>query len=145
MDEIEPTNISYKLTRDVGGVWEKLQKMWLRKWFRMASYVIGAGLVFWLLIWVFVIRNLPNAEALAEYQSPLPTVVRDIDGKPFYSYARERRVQLEYADFPKLLVRAYLSAEDKTFFSHGGIDYIGIASAVFDAVSGARRHRKRAL
>ena len=141
MDEIEPTNISYKLTRDVGGVWEKLQKMWLRKWFRMASYVIGAGLVFWLLIWVFVIRNLPNAEALAEYQSPLPTVVRDIDGKPFYSYARERRVQLEYADFPKLLVRAYLSAEDKTFFSHGGIDYIGIASAVFDNMFRSGRSR----
>jgi penicillin-binding protein 1A len=73
-----------------------------------------------------LLRSLPDAEALVEYQSPLPTVVRDVDGEPFHSYARERRVQLEYADFPPMLIRAYLSAEDKNFFSHGGIDYIGM-------------------
>jgi penicillin-binding protein 1A len=78
---------------------------------------------------------------LIEYESPLPTVVRDVNGEPFQSYARERRVQLEYADFPRLLIRAYLAAEDKTFFSHGGIDYPGIASAVFDNIFTSGRSR----
>ncbi len=141
MDETEPTNISYKLTRDVGGAWARLQKMWLRKWFRLASYAVAALLIFWLIIWVSIVRNLPDAEALVEYQSPLPTVVRDINGQPFHSYARERRVQLEYADFPKLLVRSYLAAEDKTFFSHGGIDYPGIISAIFDNIFRSGRSR----
>jgi penicillin-binding protein 1A len=141
MDETEPTNINYKLTRNVGGVRERLQKMWTKRWFRFASYAVGALLVLWFLIWVFIARNLPNAEALAEYESPLPTVVRDINGEPFHSYARERRVQLEYADFPRLLIRSYLAAEDKTFFSHGGIDYLGIASAVFDNLFKSGRSR----
>jgi penicillin-binding protein 1A len=141
MDATEPTDISYKLTRNVGGMRERVQKMWARRWFRFASYAVGALLVLWFLIWVFVARNLPNAEALAEYESPLPTVVRDINGEPFHSYARERRVQLEYADFPKLLIRSYLAAEDKTFFSHGGIDYLGIASAVFDNMFKSGRSR----
>jgi penicillin-binding protein 1A len=139
MEETEPTNINYKLTRDVGGVSEKLGKMWQRRWFRLLSYLAGLALLFMALLWVFVVRNLPDAEALTEYQSPLPTVVRDIDGKPFHSYARERRVQLEYADFPQLLIRSYLAAEDKTFFEHGGIDYPGIISALFNNMTRSGR------
>lgn len=139
MEEIESTNINYKLTREVGGIAEKLHKMWQRRWFRWLSYLAGTGLIFVLLLWVIVVRNLPDAEALAEYQSPLPTVVRDIDGKPFHSYARERRVQLEFADFPQLLVRSYMAAEDKTFFEHGGIDYPGIISALFNNMTRSGR------
>jgi penicillin-binding protein 1A len=141
MDEAEPTNISYKLTRSAGGLWEKWQLYWQGKWFRRATYALGALLFLWLLLYIFLLRNLPDAEALVEYQSPLPTVVRDINGEPFHSYARERRVQLEYADFKPLLIRAYLSAEDKTFFSHGGIDYIGIVGAVFDNLFSSGRSR----
>jgi penicillin-binding protein 1A len=141
MEESEPNNISYKLTRSAGGLWEKLQLYWQRKWFRRAAYALGLVLLGWLLLWVMVLRNLPDAEALIEYQSPLPTIVRDINGQPFHSYARERRVQLDYADFKPLLIRSYLSAEDKTFFSHGGIDYIGILSAVFDNVFSSGRSR----
>jgi penicillin-binding protein 1A len=141
MDETAPTNVSYKLTRSAGGLWERLQVYWQRRWFRWASYLLGAALLFWLLLWAFVIRNLPDAEGLLEYQSPLPTVVRDINGEPFHSYARERRVLLEYADFPKTLVRAYLSAEDKNFFEHGGIDYVGVVSAVFDNITSTGRSR----
>jgi penicillin-binding protein 1A len=141
MEDAEPTNVSYKLTRSAGGLWEKWQLYWQRKWFRRAVYGLGVLLLGWLLLYTFFLRNLPDANALIEYQSPLPTVVRDINGEPFHSYARERRVQLEYADFKPLLIRAYLSAEDKTFFSHGGIDYIGIASAVFDNLFSSGRSR----
>ncbi len=141
MDETEQTNISYRLTREAGGVWEKLKIKWQLRWFRWLTYAVGGALLLWLLLWIFIGRNLPNADALTEYQSPLPTVVRDIDGEPFHSYARERRVQLEYADFPKLLVRAYMAAEDKTFFEHGGIDYPGIASAIFANVFSSGRSR----
>lgn len=141
MEEPEPTNISYKLTRSVGGLSERWQSYWQRKWFRRAVYVLGALLFMWALLWVLLLRNLPDAEALIEYQSPLPTVVRDINGEPFHSYARERRVQLEYADFKPLLIRAYLSAEDKTFFSHGGIDYIGVIGAIWDNLFSSGRSR----
>ena len=137
----EPTAISYRLKREAEGFIGKWQGWWQSKRFRRATYAVSAFVLFLLLFWVLFARNLPDAEALIEYESPLPTVVRDVNGEPFHSYARERRVQLEYADFPKLLVRAYLAAEDKTFFSHGGIDYPGIVSAIFDNIFSSKRSR----
>ena len=141
MDDEAPTNTSYKLTRSAGGLWEQLQVYWQKRWFRIASYALAAMLAFYLLLWALVLRTMPDADALVEYQSPLPTVVRDIDGEPFHSYARERRVQLEYADFPPMLIRAYLSAEDKNIFQHGGIDYIGILDAIYDNLTSTGRSR----
>jgi penicillin-binding protein 1A len=137
----EPTNVSYRLKRDVDGLVGRWQGWWQMKRFRWATYAVGALLLLLIAFWALFARNLPDADALIEYESPLPTVVRDIDGQPFHSYARERRVQLEYADFPRLLIRAYLAAEDKTFFSHGGIDYPGIASAIFDNITSDQRAR----
>lgn len=133
--------LTYKLRRDVDGFFGRWQGWWQGKWFRRGVYALGALLFLWLLIWAVFARNLPDAAALAEYESPLPTVVRDINGQPFHSYARERRVQLEYADFPQLLVRSFLAAEDKTFFSHGGIDYPGVVSAIIDNTFSTKRSR----
>jgi penicillin-binding protein 1A len=79
---------------------------------------------------VIFARDLPSVDKLRTYQPPLPTMVRATDGTPIHSYARERRVQLSYPEFPQQLVHAYISAEDRTFFSHGGVDYPGIVSAV---------------
>mgnify|MGYP002783788383 CR=1 FL=1 len=141
MDESAPTNVRYKLSRSAGGLWEQLQANWQKKWFRLGAYAVGGLVLGYILLWAVLLRNLPDADALVEYESPLPTVVRDINGEPFHSYARERRVQLEYADFPPMLIRAYLSAEDKNFFSHGGIDYIGIVVAVFDNLTSSGRSR----
>ncbi|RRQ52485.1 penicillin-binding protein 1A [Sphingorhabdus wooponensis] len=137
----KPTTISYRLKRDAEDFVTRWQGWWQNKRFRLATYAAGALFVLLLIFWVLFARNLPDAEALIEYESPLPTVVRDINGEPFHSYARERRVQLEYADFPKTLIHAYLAAEDKTFFSHGGIDYPGIVSAIFDNIFSDKRSR----
>lgn len=137
----QPNNFSYRLRRDADGFILRWRGWWQNRQFRIGTYVAGGLFVFLLLFWILFARNLPDAEALIEYESPLPTVVRDINGQPFHSYARERRVQLEYADFPSLLVRSYLAAEDKTFFSHGGIDYPGIVSAIFDNMFSSKRSR----
>ena len=141
MDDNAPTSMSYKLTRSAGGLWERLQVYWQTKWFRLGAYALGAAVLGYMLLWAVLLRNMPDADALTEYESPLPTVVRDINGEPFHSYARERRVQLDYADFPPMLVRAYLSAEDKNFFQHGGIDYVGILVAIYDNLTSTGRSR----
>lgn len=80
-------------------------------------------------------QDLPDAAQLAEYEPPLPSHVRDINGEPFATYARERRVYVDYEDIPRPLVAAFVSAEDKTFFSHGGVDITGFTNAVFDYLS----------
>ena len=112
---------------------ESFADMWrAHRWFRIGGYLLGGLLAANLLLWVTVSRNLPSADRLIDYQPPLPTMVRGADGSVVYSYARERRVQLRFVDFPQPLINAFLSAEDKNFWSHGGVDYIGLAQAVVD-------------
>lgn len=128
-----------RLRRDSNAVIAWFREMWTRPWFRILGYLAGAGLLALLLIWAVFARNLPSVDQLRDYQPPLPTMVRDADGKPVHSYARERRVQLEYAEYPQLLVRAYLAAEDRTFFEHGGIDYPGIVTAIITNLTNSGR------
>lgn len=97
--------------------------------------MLGALLAGWIVLWVVVSSALPSADKLLTYQPPLPTMVRGNDGEIVSSYARERRVQLRFVDFPEPLINAFLSAEDKTFWTHGGIDYLGFAGAVVDYVT----------
>ncbi|MCL4671730.1 MAG: transglycosylase domain-containing protein [Sphingomonadaceae bacterium] len=129
-------HIRYRIRRDASGALAWFRANWeTRRWFRWVAGLGGTGLVLAVLLWVVLAWDLPDAENLADYETPLPTVVRGIDGEIVHSYARERRVQLQYSDFPQQLVEAFLSAEDKTFFSHGGIDFFGTANAVFDYAS----------
>ena len=100
----------------------------------MRAAAVLAGL-FGIAVVVFALvfmRDLPSVDALRAYEPPLPTNVRGADGSPIQSYARERRVELSYAEYPPLLVKAFLAAEDKTFFEHHGVDYPGLGGAVID-------------
>ena len=124
------SHFRYRLRRDSNAVIGWFRQMWTRRWFRWLGYLALAGVAALALLWAIFARNLPSVDQLRDYQPPLPTMVRDGEGKPVHSYARERRVQLEYAEYPQLLVRAFLAAEDRTFFEHGGIDYPGIATAI---------------
>ena len=125
--------LRYRVNRDLGGAVAWFRARWQHsRLFRIAALAMGLFLTLWVAVFVWLASDLPEAEALLTYETPLPTVVRGVDGEIVHSYARERRVQLQYADFPQKLIEAYLSAEDKTFFSHGGIDYLGTANAVFD-------------
>lgn len=129
-------SLSYRIRRDATGAAAWFKNNWRdRRWFRWGAIGLGSFLAIWLIAWVLLARSLPDAEMLLEYEPPLPTVVRGIEGDIVHSYARDRRVQLQYNDFPQTLIEAYLAAEDKTFFSHGGIDAGGLAGAVIDYVS----------
>lgn len=123
----------YRINRDIGGAAAWFGEKWRASLlFKLAALAVGLGVLLWVAVFVWLARDLPEAEALLVYETPLPTVVRGIDGEIVHSYARERRVQLQYADFPKTMIDAFLAAEDKNFFSHGGVDFIGTANAVVD-------------
>jgi len=132
----QPSNwayFRYRASRDLGGALAWFRAKWRSsRLFKLVAIGFGLFLALWIALFVWLASGLPEAEALLTYETPLPTVVRGTDDEIVHSYARERRVQLQYADFPKKLVEAYLSAEDKTFFSHSGVDFLGTANAVFD-------------
>ncbi|HEY0960172.1 MAG TPA: transglycosylase domain-containing protein [Novosphingobium sp.] len=132
----ENEDLRYRIRREATGLWSNVRRRWREsRWFRRLGYLGLAGVVALVLLWIAVARDLPSAEKLLDYQPPLPTMVRGGDGRIVYSYARERRVQLRFVDFPKQLTNAFLAAEDKTFWTHGGVDYTGLAGAVVDYVS----------
>ena len=133
-----------RIRRSATGLWSAgrgadlrlgLRERWRSSaWFRRAGYAAGALLVIYALAWVTILRGLPSTDMLINYQPPLPTMVRGIDGEIVSSYARDRRVQLRYVDIPQPVIHAFLAAEDKNFFSHSGVDYGGLAQAVADYV-----------
>ncbi|WP_338245148.1 penicillin-binding protein 1A [Aurantiacibacter hainanensis] len=103
--------------------------------FRIGGYLLLAALVVWLAGWAWLARDLPDADSLLDYEPNLPSVVRGIDGEIVHRYERERRVELQYRDLPEQLMNAYISAEDETFWRHGGIDAGGFFNAVVDYIS----------
>ncbi|MEA3037232.1 MAG: penicillin-binding protein [Sphingomonadales bacterium] len=108
------------------------RRAWAKRWVKVLAILAAIPILLYVLLWLLFARGLPSAETLLTYQPPLPSEVRDINGQPVQSFARERRVELSYDEFPQQLVDAFTSAEDKTFFTHGGLDYPGFIKAVFN-------------
>jgi penicillin-binding protein 1A len=89
----------------------------------------AAGFMLW-----SVSRDLPDYESLAKYEPPVMTRIHAHDGSLIAEYARERRIFVPINNIPKTVIAAFLSAEDKRFYEHGGLDMQGIARAIFKAV-----------
>lgn len=87
-------------------------------------------------------RTLPDYTQLADYEPPVVTRIHAGDGSLIEEYARQKRLFIPIGAIPKPVIEAFLSAEDKSFYSHGGLDYRGVARAVLtnlrNVVSGRR-------
>src|ERR1700730_7891168 len=90
-----------------------------------------------LVVWEFG-RDLPDYTTLKDYEPPVMTRVHASDGSLIAEYARERRLYLPGTAIPTLVKNAFISAEDKNFYSHSGIDPEGILRALFVFIQGDR-------
>src|SRR5919197_699694 len=90
-------------------------------------FLVGVGAVAGL-IWHFS-KDLPDYSQLQDYEPPVMTRVHAVDGSLLGEYAKERRLYLPIQAMPKLVTNAFLAAEDKNFYEHGGIDFTGMARA----------------
>ncbi len=79
-----------------------------------------------------VSAQLPDYTVLKDYQPPVTTRVHAADGTLLAEFARERRLFQPIETVPPLLVQAFLSAEDKDFYKHGGIAFDGVVRALRD-------------
>ncbi len=77
-------------------------------------------------------RDLPEYKFLTDYRLPLLSRVYADDGRLLSTIAAEQRVFMPIAAIPKRVRDAFISAEDKDFYSHIGIDPMGIARAMLD-------------
>jgi penicillin-binding protein 1A len=109
--------------------------------FRLFGYLFGIGAVFFLVIagaiaWYVsgLAEDLPNFDVLAKYEPPVMTRIHATDGQLVAEYAHERRLYLPIQAIPDRVKAAFLSAEDKNFYHHAGLDYYGIARALVQNV-----------
>lgn len=102
---------------------------------------IGVGVAAGLYIYSLM-QDLPDYQALQNYEPPITTRVYAGDGSLVAEFARERRLFVPYPDIPPHVIQAFISAEDKNFFEHPGVDIWGIIRAsvenVFNYLEGRR-------
>lgn len=79
-------------------------------------------------------KDLPSHESLANYTPPTISRIYSVKGRIIDEFARERRLFTPAEEIPDLVKQAFISAEDKNFYEHGGYDARGIAVAIFEAV-----------
>ena len=115
---------------------------WKRVWVRRLAWAAAVLFALFAAVWLYFASTLPSSQYLLSYQPLLPTNIRGYDGTPVQTFARERRVELSYDEYPPLVIHAFISAEDKDFFSHHGVDFTGLFGAVLDytkkSVTGGR-------
>lgn len=105
---------------------------------RFLGWLFGAGFMVFLgiagaaafVVWD-ISRDLPDYKQLASYEPPVMTRMHAADGALLTEFADERRLFVPIGSIPKKLIEAYISAEDKTFYQHSGLDYQGIFAAAF--------------
>ncbi len=104
---------------------------------RLIGYFFGIGTVLALAVAAGVViyigaiaKDLPDYEVLANYEPPVTTRLHASDGALMAEYARERRLYLPIQAIPDRVKAAFLSAEDKNFYQHPGIDLLSLFRAV---------------
>ena len=100
--------------------------------FLTLSALFGAltiGAVIW-----FYARDLPSHESLAQYTPPTISRIYSVEGRIIDEFAKERRLFTPIEDVPDMVKLAFISAEDKNFYTHKGYDATGMVAALVEAV-----------
>ena len=85
-------------------------------------------------LWTYS-NDIPDYKFLKNYKPPVSSKVYSGDGELVADFSQEKRVFVPYSSIPKNVINAFLSAEDKNFFSHPGVDAKGVLRAVINNIS----------
>jgi penicillin-binding protein 1A len=121
----------------------------MRRLLRFFGWMFAGGTIIFLvgiaavsgLMWHFS-QDLPDYSQLQDYEPAVMTRVHASDGSLLAEYARERRLYIPIQAVPKLVTNAFIAAEDKNFYDHGGLDFSGIVRAILSNVQNYGSHRR---
>ncbi len=85
-------------------------------------------------LWTYS-NDIPDYKFLKNYKPPVSSKVYSGEGELVADFSQEKRVFVPYSSIPKNIINAFLSAEDKNFFSHPGVDAKGVLRAVINNIS----------
>ena len=92
-------------------------------------------------LWYFS-AGLPNYKKLSDYSPPISSRVYSDNGKLIAEYAIEKRLFIPFDSIPETVINSFLSAEDKNFFNHPGVDAKGIIRATINNVQNILQNRR---
>ncbi|MDE0589840.1 PBP1A family penicillin-binding protein [Halocynthiibacter sp. C4] len=95
--------------------------------------IVMAGLTIGGIFWMFS-RDLPNTETLTQYRPDTISRVYSGEGLIMDEFAKERRIYAPIEEIPDVVKQAFISAEDKNFYTHKGYDVRGIAAVIVEAI-----------
>lgn len=110
-----------------------------------ASTAVIVGVIALIAVSIYVVQvteDLPDYEQLAEYEPPVMSRMHAGDGALIAEYAFERRVFVPIEAIPPHVVQAFLAAEDRNFYSHSGIDLMGMVRAAISNIGNMARGRR---
>ena len=99
--------------------------------------IIGISLISFTLIMVILwnfSNNIPDYKFLKNYKPPVSSKVYSGNGELVSDFSKEKRIFIPYSSIPKNVINAFLSAEDKNFFSHPGVDAKGVLRAIINNI-----------
>ena len=117
--------------------------------FKFVNFSIKFLIVFFIAVLLFALSTLwyfsiglPDYKKLSNYQPPISSRVYSNDGKLIAEYAIQKRLFVPYESIPKVVINSFLSAEDKNFFSHPGVDAKGILRAVIKNIKNISQNKR---
>ena len=100
----------------------------------LLSFFLVSSLVVFSILWAFS-SNLPDYKFLKNYKPPVSSKVYSGEGQLVNDFSTEKRIFVPYDAIPNKVINSFLSAEDKNFFSHPGVDAKGVLRAIINNIS----------
>ncbi len=100
----------------------------------LSTTILSVFLIVVSVLWVFS-NNLPDYKYLKNYKAPVSSKIYSGDGELIQDFSSEKRIFVPYNSIPKKVINSFLSAEDKNFFNHPGIDAKGVLRAIIKNIS----------
>ena len=100
----------------------------------MVSFVLLVSILIFSVLWTYS-NNIPDYKFLKNYKPPVSSKVYSGNGELVADFSKEKRIFVPYNSIPKNVINSFLSAEDKNFFSHPGVDAKGVLRAVVNNIS----------
>ena len=115
---------------------------YLKKIFILSVFISILGLLGILSVLWYYSNDLPDYKFLKNYKPPISSKLYSSNGQLLSEFSSEKRIFVPYNSIPELVVNSFLSAEDKNFFSHPGVDAKGVLRAIINNISNLLSSRR---